>query len=503
MTKLKHFAFSFALAGALAFGMGTVTKAAEPASGTTITAPAAKTDISQSKDLSINWKNTSKEYLFEGKIIEPEVIVTQTITENGTTKTVTWTKDTDYAVKYTNNNKVSSKVNEAAAIITPIGEKANSYSGSKTLNFTIKQDISKADSGITASFKDAKTTYTYTAPANTPEVNVAEKTTVNGKETTTSWKKDTDYVISFTDNTNVTTAAKPATVIITPKAGSKKAELYGGSITLAFQITPCDINDSQMKMTDHYDKVYSGKAYKAGVKLVYTNKNTAKTTTLVRKKDYTISNYTNNINVGTATGVVKGIGNYTGTRTMTFKITQKSIADLSFTPNLEKVVYNYNGSYRTPAVSIIYKDAMNKAGATQSYTLNKGTDYTVIYEDNKKVGTATVIFTGTGNFKGFHVENFTIRPKSTILRKLIKGKKQFSVVWKKQTTQMSGYQIQYATKKKFKSSKKVTSKKSTTRKTIKKLKSKKTYYVRVRTYKKLYDTNYYSKWSNTMKIKTK
>ena len=224
---------------------------------------------------------------------------------------------------------------------------------------------------------------------------------------------------------------------------------------------------------------------------------------MVRKKDYTISNYTNNINVGTATGVVKGIGNYTGTRTMTFKITQKSIADLSFTPNLEKVVYNYNGSYRTPAVSIIYKDAMNKAGATQSYTLNKGTDYTVIYEDNKKVGTATVIFTGTGNFKGFHVENFTIRPKSTILRKLIKGKKQFSVVWKKQTTQMSGYQIQYATNKKFKSSKKVTSKKSTTRKTIKKLKSKKTYYVRVRTYKKIYGTNYYSKWSNTMKIKTK
>ena len=50
MTKLKHFAFSFALAGALAFGMGTVTKAAEPASGTTIMAPAAKTDISQSKD---------------------------------------------------------------------------------------------------------------------------------------------------------------------------------------------------------------------------------------------------------------------------------------------------------------------------------------------------------------------------------------------------------------------------------------------------------------------
>ena len=134
--------------------------------------------------------------------------------------------------------------------------------------------------------------------------------------------------------------------------------------------------------------------------------------------------------------------------------------------------------------------------------MNKGTDYTVVYEDNKKVGTATVIFTGTGNFKGFHVENFTIRPKSTILRKLIKGKKQFSVVWKKQTTQMSGYQIQYATNKKFKSSKKVTSKKSTTRKTIKKLKSKKTYYVRVRSYTVKGGKTYYGNWSDAKSIVT-
>lgn len=310
MTKLKHFAFSFALAGALAFGMGTVTKAAEPASGTTITAPAAKTDISQSKDLSINWKNTSKEYLFEGKIIEPEVIVTQTITENGTTKTVTWTKDTDYTVKYTNNNKVSSKVNEAAAIITPIGEKANSYSGSKTLNFTIKQDISRRILASQHHLKMPKQ-HILTLLLQIPQKLMQKKNYCKRKRNYNILEKDTDYVVSFTNNANVTTSAKPATVIITPKAGSKKAELYGGSITLAFQITPCDINDSQMKMTDHYDKVYSGKAYKAGVKLVYTNKSTAKTTTLVRKKDYTISNYTNNINVGTATGVVKGIGNYT------------------------------------------------------------------------------------------------------------------------------------------------------------------------------------------------
>lgn len=487
--KLKRIAFSFALAGALTLGMGITTNAAtEP--GSSVTAPAAKIDISTSKDIKIDWKDSSKEYLYDGKVIEPEVSVTQTVTENGTTKTVTWEKGTDYKVEYANNNKASSKVDEATATITPIGDKANSYTGSKTLNFTIKQDIAK-DSNISAAFKDTKTTYTYTAPATTPEV------TVNG------WTKDTDYVVSFTKNENVTTTAAPASAIITPKAGSEKAKLYGGSITLNFQITPCDINDAQMKMTDHYDKVYSGKAYLGDVKLVYTNKSTSKTTRLVRKKDYTVTKYTNNINVGTATGIVTGIGNYTGTKTMSFDITKKDIKDLTFTPSLDSTVYNYTGAYRTPAVSVVYKDAMDKDGKVQSYTLKKGTDYNVLYEDNKSVGTATVIFTGSGNFKGLHVENFTIRPQTTVLRKLVKGKKQFNAVWKKQTTQVSGYQLQYATNKKFTSSKKVTIGKKYTSKAIKKLKSKKIYYVRVRTYKSVYGIKYYSKWSNTMKVKTK
>ena len=90
MTKLKHFAFSFALRN-ICFGCRCRYSSSGSWFSSLCYSAHAKTDISQSKDLSINWKNTSKEYLFEGKIIEPEVIVTQTITENGTTKTVTWT----------------------------------------------------------------------------------------------------------------------------------------------------------------------------------------------------------------------------------------------------------------------------------------------------------------------------------------------------------------------------------------------------------------------------
>ena len=70
---------------------------------------------------------------------------------------------------------------------------------------------------------------------------------------------------------------------------------------------------------------------------------------------------------------------------------------------------------------------------------------------------------------------------------------------------MTGYQIQYATKKDFSNAKKVTVKGAkTTKATIKKLKAKKTYYVRIRTYKKCaVFWNAYSSWSKAKKIKTK
>lgn len=87
--------------------------------------------------------------------------------------------------------------------------------------------------------------------------------------------------------------------------------------------------------------------------------------------------------------------------------------------------------------------------------------------------------------------------------KNLKGKKA-KVVWKK-NLRSNGYQIQYATKKNFKSGLKNTTvkKNKTTSTTLKKLKKKKTYYVRVRTYKIVSGKNYYSKWSNVKKVKIK
>lgn len=102
----------------------------------------------------------------------------------------------------------------------------------------------------------------------------------------------------------------------------------------------------------------------------------------------------------------------------------------------------------------------------------------------------------------YYVSPVTV--KSTSIKKLTKAKKSFKITWKK-VSGASGYQIQYSTNKKFKSGNKTyTAKKgSTTSATVKKLKSKKTYYVRVRAYKSINGKKVYSAWSKVKSVKTK
>jgi hypothetical protein len=95
------------------------------------------------------------------------------------------------------------------------------------------------------------------------------------------------------------------------------------------------------------------------------------------------------------------------------------------------------------------------------------------------------------------------KPKATKITSVKKAKKQFTVNWKK-ISGVKGYQLQYSTSSKFKNAKNKTySKASATKATIKKLKSGKTYYVRVRTYKVVNGEKVYSGWTKTSKIKVK
>ncbi len=137
--------------------------------------------------------------------------------------------------------------------------------------------------------------------------------------------------------------------------------------------------------------------------------------------------------------------------------------------------------------------------------LKNGTDYSLSYTSNKNVGTATVTIKGKGTYTGLVKKTFKINPKATTLSKVTSPKKkQIKLTWKKQTTQTTGYQIQYSTSSSFKNAKSVTvSKNKTTSKTIQKLTSKKKYFVRIRTYKTVNKVKYYSSWSKSKSIKVK
>ena len=96
------------------------------------------------------------------------------------------------------------------------------------------------------------------------------------------------------------------------------------------------------------------------------------------------------------------------------------------------------------------------------------------------------------------------KPKSTSIKKAKGSKKAVALEWKK-VSGVKGYQVQVATDKKFKKNKKTVTikKQKTTKTTVKKLKAKKKYYVRVRTYKIVNGKKVYSSWSKVKSVKTK
>ena len=227
---------------------------------------------------------------------------------------------------------------------------------------------------------------------------------------------------------------------------------------------------------------YDGKAKTPSVTVKVGGK------TLKKDTDYTVS-YSNNTKVGTARVTITGKGNYTGSVSKTYSI---------------------KNNFKKATVSGISTKAFTGKNITQSITvkyngktLKKGTDYTVSYSNNKKVGTATVKITGKGSYTGTITKTFKINPAKQEIQKLTAKSKAFFVDWA-QKGSATGYEIQYATNSKFTSAKKVTiTNNKTDTKTISKLSGKKKYYVRVRSYTTVKGTKYYGAWSASKSVTTK
>ena len=149
-----------------------------------------------------------------------------------------------------------------------------------------KTSISKASVTLSTS------TYAYDGKAKTPSVTVK----VGGK----TLKKDTDYTVSYSNNTKVGTAK----VTITGKGN------YTGSVSKTYSIKN---NFKKATISGISNKSYTGKNITQSITVKYNGK------TLKNGTDYTVS-YSNNKSIGTATVKIAGKGSYTGTITKTFKI---------------------------------------------------------------------------------------------------------------------------------------------------------------------------------------
>jgi len=148
-------------------------------------------------------------------------------------------------------------------------------------------------------------------------------------------------------------------------------------------------------------------------------------------------------------------------------------------------------------------------------TLKEGTDYSVSYTDNVRIGKASVIIRGEGAYKGSVKKTFAVGPKGTSISKVKPSRKAATVKWKKMKTKMvlasgkkaavTGYQIQYCKKKAFKKGVKTVTVKGASKasRKISKLTRKKKYYFRIRTYIKVGKTTYCSTWSRVKATKIK
>ena len=293
-----------------------------------------------------------------------------------------------------------------------------------------------------------------------------------------TYKSTTPSICTVDKNGNVT-ALKIGTGYVTVTASANGYDSVSKDVKIV--VSKKSLNNGLLTLSET-SYVYDG-----------TYKKPAATVTLDGKvlqagKDYTIS-YRNNLNVGVATVIATGMGDYTGYTSKNFTITKRAMA--GGTVSVASSV-SFTGSNITPSVTV------KAAGRT----LTRGTDYTVSYSNNKNVGTASVYVYGKGNYSGTLSAKFDILPAKQQIQKLETRYKGFYIDWA-QKGSATGYDVEYSVNANMNSaaSRHLTANKPDTL-TVSGLAGDKTYYVRVRSYTNRNGKVYYGAWSDVKSIKT-
>ena len=382
-------------------------------------------------------------------------------------------------------------------------------------------------------FEQITPEYEYNGKSHEPEI--------ESSESAPELEQGSDYEVTYENNINAGTA----TIKITGK------DIFCGTVERSFKITP-DENGMYVCYFAENNETYletTFKGKKVEPEVVIDG--------LVRGKDYTVT-YVNNEKPGEARAELTGIGNYKGSETLYFTIYGKlpaadPIADQIYTgkeltpaiviPGLKAgedyYMYYEDNQYPGVATVTIYGTGYYKGTATIHFKIIKKTErfvsnvklnrtsytctgktirpsvtvtvngkkigasaYKLYYKNNKNSGIGTVQVRGTGKYSRINKTiTFKILPPKTLLTGLKKANRSFTASWKK-NIQATGYQIQYAADSRFTKERKTVTvgKQSATRYKISGLKNKKTYYVRIRSYKRVGKKVLYSSWSTVKKI---
>ena len=364
---------------------------------------------------------TLDETVFEytGKEILPNV----TVRVHGQLLTL----DKDYTLAYANNVEVGT----ASVIVTGIA--TSGYSGTVEVPFYINEKAPEEPEFTLVEIKGTDvlingTEFDYTGEPIEPSVTV----TIDGKTLTPGQ----DYAIEYVNNLVPGTG----TVIVRGIATASETLGYTGEVRMDFTIkaipetpeeeTPEEAPEETPGQEYPLVEIQRGDVTINGMEFVYTGSPIEPEITvtvggkvLTAGKDYSLR-YENNIEVGSGKAIVSGIatatetGGYTGTVEIRFTIRpitaeEYPLVEIKGTDvTMEGTSFYYTGSAIQPKITV----------TVGGKVLTAGRDYSVKYENNVAVGTATVTVSGiatateTGGYTGEVKLNFSIVPNYQITK---------------------------------------------------------------------------------------
>ncbi len=224
-------------------------------------------------------------------------------------------------------------------------------------------------------------TRVYDGSAYEPTVKVTAK--INGKKTTLT--EGIDYRVLYKDH------IKAGTATVTVKGNG----IYKGSVSKTYTISPKSVKKLKV-ITGSTTAAQTGTDIASLPVYVYDG-----TKRLSYGTDFSLTDYS--VTKSTAKVTVTGKGNYTGSTTAKLSIYNVSSDKLINPGNVEAIQpVSYN------AGKALKPEPVVTAGSEKSMKLTKNKDYKVQYQNNKNAGTAYVIVTGKGAYRGKVVVPFTI-----------------------------------------------------------------------------------------------